>query len=345
MTTTPQPMDDARWELLGRFIAGECSAHETEAVERWLAGDPARRQLVSSLNATLGRLGSDTSDVDTEGALLAVRARFGEAEVRALPIPERPVRAWRTTPFRIAAAVVLLLAAVLVWRGMQANGAAGASWTTAAGETESVQLPDGSAVLLGPLSRLSAADGYGAGRRALELEGEALFDVMHRPGQPFIVQAGSAVVEDLGTTFTVRSVADQPVEVVVTQGAVRLRAAASSVDDGAVLNEGDLGLLDAAGNVTTRSGSTAEDALAWTSGRLVFVDAPLARVRADLQRWYGIDVQVADSALSRRHVTATFEEETIDQILEVLGLVLGARVERQGETVTLHALDTETPPR
>ena len=70
-------------------------------------------------------------------------------------------------------------------------------------------------------------------------------------------------------------------------------------------------------------------------GRLVYHDAPIAEVRADLRRWYGLELRLTDSALDARHLTATFEGESADAVLRVIGLALGADVERRGDTAVV----------
>jgi transmembrane sensor len=67
-------------------------------------------------------------------------------------------------------------------------------------------------------------------------------------------------------------------------------------------------------------------------GQLVFREAPLAEVVASLRRWYGIELRVADTSLGSRHLTATFSSEPPDRVLEVIRLVLGADIERRGDT-------------
>jgi transmembrane sensor len=74
---------------------------------------------------------------------------------------------------------------------------------------------------------------------------------------------------------------------------------------------------------------------------LVFRDAPMSEVRSDLQRWYGIVLRVEDSALARQHLTMTFAGDRVEQVLRVIGLGLGADVERRGDT----AIVRSTRPR
>jgi len=66
----------------------------------------------------------------------------------------------------------------------------------------------------------------------------------------------------------------------------------------------------------------------------IFREAPVGTVRAELQRWYGIDLQI-DSSFASRHLSMTFEGESADRVLEVIGLSLGAEVTRQGNTASI----------
>ena len=81
-------------------------------------------------------------------------------------------------------------------------------------------------------------------------------------------------------------------------------------------------------------GSVTNDDFAWMEGRLLLRDAPIEEVIASVRRWYGIELRV-DPSLMSRHITATFANESVDHVLEVLRLVLGADIERQGDTATV----------
>jgi transmembrane sensor len=359
------PTGQVDWEALARYLAGESSAEEADAMRAWLAAHPGRADLAAALDRSLNRLGFRApADLDVEGALRRVRARRDEVEVRARrdevevrAVPRGASRAfappagrWRTSGLRIAAAVAAIAAGVALWQsGRRDEGGTSPvpsrTFATAVGERDSVSLPDGSTVLLGPGSRLTLAQGYGAVRREVELQGEAYFDVRHDAARPFAVHAGAAMIRDLGTVFAVHSDLGDGVRVVVTSGAVALHVHSVQSDSGVVLRAGDLGMLDTDGRVTTRRAAVTDDDLAWTRGRLIFSDAPIAQVSADLRRWYGVEMRVADSSLARRHLTASFAGEPVERVLEVIALTLGADVERRGDTAVLLAARTRARPR
>jgi transmembrane sensor len=346
------PRDQIDWDALARYIAGESSADEAKAMRRWLDARADRAKLVAALERSLGRLAYQAPpDLDVEGALRRVRARVDHPDVRPLPdagtIAARrtsaPVRRWSVVGLRAAAVVAAIaVGTAVLWQSGddpdgQRTAAAAREYATGVGQRDSLRLADGTRVVLGPGSRLAIDQGYGGSHREVELRGEAYFDVAHRGAHPFTVRAGNAIIRDVGTTFAVHSGGRDDVRVLVTTGAVVLRSQTALADSGVLLREGDRGLLEPGGRVVAERGVVTEDDLAWTRGRLVFRDASLTQVRADLRRWYGIELQVADSSLASKHVTTTFDEEPPKRVLEVLALILGATAEQRQDTVILRA--------
>ena len=328
------------WEVLGRYLAGECDAAEMDAVRRWIAADPRRGDLLATLDLST-RLSASLS-VDVEAALRRVKSRFQEPEV----LPLRTRTGWRPTLFAIAAALMLLIGATLLWRSLRSDSpapvVAARDYTTTVGQLDSVRLSDGSRIVLGPGSRLHVAAGYGDKARSLELEGEALFDVRHDAARPFSVRASGAEITDLGTRFTVRSDGDG-VEVVVSSGSVRLQDTTRRAPRSVTLTAGSVGTLSKAQQQpAVRRAAAAEQQASWASHRLVFDNVPLTRVRDDLRRWYGLTLQVADSTLLARHLKAEFTSETPQQVLDVIALALGAVVDRRGDTATLRLRSPRT---
>lgn len=348
------PEDDAaseRWETLARYLARESPPDEAESLERWLAEDPRRRQLLDALDARLGSLSATpAAGLDVESALGRVRARMHEEEGIPLPRPAQPVQeharaASRRTLLKAAAVAAVALGSGIVWQALRvgAPSASAITYETAVGQTDSITLTDGSRVLLGPDSRITVAEGYGQSSRDLELTGEARFQVIHDDARPFTVLAGTARIEDLGTVFTVRAAGDGEVRVVVTEGSVRLAAATAAVGSGVVLNVGDRGRIAGDGAPVAEPAAAVETDLAWTRGRLVFEDASMARVTADLRRWYGVELRIDDPALAALTVRTEFAGESVDEVLRVIGLALGAEVEMRGDTAVM--TPGAAPPR
>lgn len=304
------------WTTLSRFFSGEATPEETGAVRQWL------------------EVNSDAGPVDVEAALTRVKSRLAEAVVVPLPEPRRGL----PVALRWAAALALVAGAGLVWRLTRTSTelpTAAATYTTNVGQTDSLTLSDGTVAILGPVSRLAVSAGYGDGARTVELEGVAWFDVTHDNTRPFRVKAGSAEIEDLGTRFGVTATGDE-VRVVVESGSVAIQDTVKRSARRVTLKAGEAATLRANQSLPTPSARTESD-IAWLSGHVVFDNAPLARVRDDLRRWYGLELVLADSSLLARHVSARFAGESSAQVLRVLELALGAVIERRGDTAVVRS--------
>ena len=358
-----RPADQVDWDALARFFAGESSAAEAEAASRWLAEHPEEAEKFASLNAVTARMAESpaSGEVDVDAAWMRMAAKLDEPVVAvpagrpvARPAPATKVSAfaprrsvWRSPALRAAAAIALVAGG---WAIVKLNSIADfapaepATFATEAGQRDSVVLADGTRVILGPGSSLRTEMGYGDPDRDVHLEGEALFDVVHDDARPFVVHASGLMVHDLGTTFTVRTTNDihGTMTVAVTQGAVRITGAGVPDDSVAVLRAGDRGTIITNQSVNVERGAALDDDLAFTRGRLVFRDTPLPAVASALRRWYGVQVQVADSSLSTRTLTASFQGEPLADVLRVIGLALDTPVSQQDSTVVI---GRRGPPR
>lgn len=348
MSAQPPSDSPANWDAIARFYAGESTPEERAAVQAWLEAHPAEAAALKSLDDVAGTLISSTPrGLDVEAALRKVTERRDAADVipidrhrstRRTAEPAAPTRRWQRVATLAAASIVLAVGARMVWHSADNPGytvsSSAQTYATAVGQRDSVRLPDGTRVVLAPESQMIVAAGYGRNTREVELSGEAYFDVHHDEARPFVVRAGDADIRDLGTTFTVRATNGQGVRVAVTSGSVSLAPAQSAPNAAVVLQPGDAATLGTDGRTLVERGGAIETDTAWTRGRLVFREASVATVRAELRRWYGIDLQM-DSSFASSHLSMTFDGESADRVLEVIALSLGAEVSRQGNTATI----------
>ena len=336
--------DDELWTLLLRHTNGRMTTADAERLRAWVEADPARADVVRRAEQVAAAARSAPRAMDSDDPWVALRARIE----RDVPRARRFTAAERFAPgrgkwrARAAAALVLLAAGaagVEATRAIVEHRSPGPEreFRTGRGERAEITLSDGSRVTLGAESRLRAPERFGGKRRDLQLEGEAYFRVAHDASHPFVVHVANAAVRAVGTEFDVRRYPeDTAVRVVVAEGRVALRAGDAAPESAAMLVRGDVGELDARGTVAlVRRDVGASDYLGWMSGRLAYRRAPIAAIAADLSRWYGIDVRIADPRLARAHVTVTLPPADTDAAGHLLAEVLGARYERVGRTITL----------
>lgn len=342
-------------ELIGRYLANEVSDDERTLVRRWLMAHP---EAAERLRVYLARLDDEavrppTPNVDTEWGRLQARIRAHETgDVRpaaARVTPSAPTTAVRPSPWwrrgRTLAAASVVLAAALTYRALvdrvpeaRPSVTDRNTYVTGAGERSDLLLADGTRVRLAPGSQVRVAADFGTGRRDVYLDGEGYFEVVHDESRPFTVYAGNTSVRDIGTAFSVRSyAADSAVQVVVREGEVAVAGVGR-------LRAGDMGRVSSTGEATVRRAVDVDAHLAWTSGRLVYADAPLADVLNDLRRWYGADVQLADTTIGHLPFTGTLANVAPDEAVAQVAATMGLLVQLDGQRVILQP-DPRKAPR
>lgn len=356
MTPPADPSDD----LLARFIGGQLSQAQVRELETVIAAAPHLQRRVADLRVLLSvQPAHARADADRlwsgirERALDAASPGF-DATALTRRRPRRPKLAATRFNFAAAAAAFLVIASGATWfawtRGQRDTAPPSAPaeprrYSTSQGQNATIQLIDGSQVVLAPASRLAIPAGYAASDREISLDGEAIFSVRHDALHPFRVRARGAVIEDIGTRFDVRAYQnDSAVTVAVAEGAVTLgreysasRGAARAAPEGVVLRQGEIGSLDRAGAVSSVRTSHIASRLAWSHGRLMFVAQPLPEVLVEIGRWYDLDIRVPDERLASRLVTAEFSTQSVSEMIDALALAVDATITRSGRVVTMRA--------
>jgi ferric-dicitrate binding protein FerR (iron transport regulator) len=134
----------------------------------------------------------------------------------------------------------------------------------------------------------------------------------------------------------VRAYAGSPLQVTVSEGAVRLEPRHAGRSERVVLTLGERGTVQADGSVLHERGVDLGPEIAWADGRLVFADMPLREAIPRLGRWYDLDVHLADARLGDLRLNATFERESASEVLHLIGLILDLRMERHGSSVVYY---------
>ena len=346
--------DHYDWDRLARYISGESGATERADIERWAASNEANRAMLESLKRRWAAAGDDAVwNVDAAWARLAPRLKGVTLEPGVIDIASR-VNAnapWiRTARFGLvaAAAVLLMVVAVRMRTDVGASGVetmalTSAEMRTGIGEQRTIDLTDGSQVVLGAASTLRLADGFGTANREVFLAGQAFLRVRHDSTRPFVVNAGGTRAIDLGTAFEVRAYPNEGVRVAVTEGVVAVRRDSGMVDS-TVLQPGDVAEVPESGATVVKRQQNVERLLGWTRGELVFDDTPLSEVARELERWFDIQVRIEDPALQARKWSVPLRiNAPLDEILSLVETTLGVRAERNGNVITISGGPPKSP--
>lgn len=342
------PHDDCPIDL-ARYLAGELPPSDIERLDEWLQADPARRQRLEKLRELWARAADQPSGerVDEVWAALSSKLALEKPGKPALAL-HNPRRRWHeqrgSAPSILAAISIAAAASIALLLYAPAAPEAPAptfkEYATKNAQRADIRLSDGSRVVLAPASRLLVPDAYNVKTRDLRLEGEAYFDIFHNDAKPFTVRTPNTTTRDLGTAFAVTDYpTDRQAQVIVAEGEVGvLSARDTNASTLQLLKRGDLARVTATGTITRSRVTNLDRRLAWLRGGLAFDDVPLGDALKQIARWYDLDIRVADSSLASRRLIATIGNEPAADVLRLVALTLGLRVEHVegSRLVTLH---------
>ncbi|NNE75951.1 MAG: DUF4974 domain-containing protein [Pricia sp.] len=218
---------------------------------------------------------------------------------------------------------------------------------TAQGEYHSLKIPygknfkvvlsDGSIVHLNAGSSLRYPVKFSKGEeRHVFLSGEAFFDVSKATLNPFIVTSGKMAIKVLGTHFNVTSYPDDlNIKTVLVEGSVRLyeRVNGYDLDSSILLAPGELATFD--NEIFVVDKVDTKIYTAWMNGKLVFKKLPFRDIAKKLERRYNVNINNEYKELEERVFTATFDVETIDEVLVTFAAETHFEYEIVGNEITL----------
>jgi transmembrane sensor len=225
-------------------------------------------------------------------------------------------------------------------------------------KTTTLVLPDGTKVWLNAGSKLNYDKNYGNNIREVGLTGEAYFDVVKNPEKPFIIHTSKIDIKVLGTAFNVKSYPgektietslirgsieitfkDRPSEKVILKPNEKLVVANDEIPVAVVTrkqpfkqtNEPIVAISHL--NYARRDSTIIETA--WVQNKLFFQDESFHELAAQMQRWYGVNIQFDNSERDTLHFTGSFENETIQQALDALQLTARFNYKIRGNQVNI----------
>ncbi|MEX2573628.1 MAG: FecR domain-containing protein [Balneolaceae bacterium] len=335
--------DDLDYERIARYLAGECSKEESEEMDSSINKDPDLKLFIRKIWETRER---KPKPWDVELTWNRLSKKMDQSEDVRIPAGQetekkRKTRTSKTAWFvRIAAVFMIIgfagLFGVLYVTGPEAEEPAAVvrEMTTKKGQRAEVRLNDGTRIRLNADSKIEYPREFEAGVRTIRLTGEAYFEVA-TDDRPFFVYANGAVVQILGTEFNVQAYEeDEEVRVAVARGKVSVGFSDNDDVESALLEGGDLAQLKHEGSLlSVTHGTDLGRHLEWLENRLTFDNASMEEVATKLERWYGVEIEFSDPGLAEMSISATFDDESIHEVLRILQLSLDLDYETEGQKI------------
>lgn len=211
---------------------------------------------------------------------------------------------------------------------------------TQKGQKLEITFTDGTRVKLNADSRLIYAHPFAEDMREVYLEGEAFFDVAPNPDRPFIVHTGNLFTKVLGTSFNIRTYPEEDaIKVSVVSGSVMVESKTEAKDQEAnqpiLLKPSEMVTYDKKKFTTEVAPIDIENIIAWNNDILIFNNARFSEVVDQLERWYGVEFEIERKAPIKKGFSGTFENQSLEYVLEGISYTSDFEYELQGNTVII----------
>lgn len=310
--------------LIVKYLSGIITEEENVELTHWIKASPENEKKFRDYEGiwlSSGKeLQSRTSDTAEEWKRLQSSLTDQETKVVSLGTAR-----W----LKVAASVVLVAASAFLFYFIAVKEDTHV-WETAGNRMDFV-LQDGSHIWLNENSKLSVPPDFMENERTVELKGEAYFDVAKNPLKPFIIAADELRIKVLGTSFNVKAFEeDSNAEVLVVSGNVSV-----SLDQGpgqqVMLVAGEKVTFDKGAMQLHKGVNENLNETAWKTKQLLFRKTRVQEVINTVEKYFAVKIIVKNQDLLKCRFTGSFDDPSLQEVLEALTLSLDLTVVREGD--------------
>ncbi len=356
-------------QLLLKYIREDISEDECNMVRHWLASDDDNKNILNNIKVLLNKKAhlQNYDAVDTEAAWKSIEKSVSKKDKK---------KSFLTIQGFLRYAAVFIMGVLSVYAAITFKRAplpeSGVTYHTVSapnGSKASLQLADGSSVTLNGGSVLTYPDKFADDVREVELSGEAYFDIQRNEEHPFTIRTNDMNIRVLGTAFNVKAYPeDETVETYVTSGKVEIEMVGKyrqekkvflQTNEKAVFVKGTSESVDIISspkqseeeNTVTAVKQVAiekpqliiseqhnpELEVSWRQDKFIFKKEPMETLVKKLERWYGVEIELNKEGLKKYHFTGTFEQETIEQVMNAMAYSIPIKWEKQHKKILISA--------
>lgn len=181
-------------------------------------------------------------------------------------------------------------------------------------------LPDGSEMWLNSQSEITYPSQFAGNERTVQLMGEAYFNVVSDDENRFnVVTSDNTVVSAYGTEFNVNAYnEDSQFTVTLADGNVAISL--DNQTDEQTLTPGQKATINSKYKSLSIANADTYVETAWKDGKMVFRRENIKNIATKLSRKFGVAIEVKGKVIDDYQFTATFTNESLEDILELLKL-------------------------
>ncbi len=300
---------------LAKYFSGEANLEEKKLVDFWKAENQTAFE--EYRNAFSLNLFAEKKFSPMNKAQELVL----KAELRKAIAAKNTYQMW----FRVAAVFIGFMAVGIMMSSY--NRTLSYSHTNLTATTETLEMPDGSEIILAANSSVNyKLNWLGSFDREINFKGRAYFHITKNPEQPFSVSMEDLKVTVLGTQFTVNQLGENT-QVVLTEGRVRLQS--NIFEEAIELSQpGDQLILN---NQSVIKHNNVDAALyaAWKEEKLYFNNCSVSEIINLLDDSYNVQLNLSNENMLNRKLIGSAPSDDPQLIIKALSQILQRDLEEK----------------
>lgn len=303
--------------LISKFLSGNALPEEAMLLEDWKNENPTNKLYFLDCENIFknNKNQSNVENIDNYKAWVKITQSINkEADVKQLQTK-------KNVYLRIAASFAFIISiGVIIAYMLNKDVTQQLSYVTT-NKTQFVKLNDSTEINILANSKIVVDQDFGIKNRIVYLKGNADFSVTHKDELPFIVDAGSFFIKDIGTKFSVRLSLDTDTVYV-------------NVDEGVVLLFDSLGAeleikaSEKAIYIHSKKQIINTTEIKSNNAILKFDNTTLKEVVLKLNSIYKTNIVLQNTQLNNCTITTMFISEDINTIITVITETLGLSFEK-----------------
>ena len=309
--------------IIAKYLAGSADNEEKEYLGKWIGESGENRKCFEQLR-------NIWETADTQYLLKTIHTKKAlENVLKRISVRSYSGKLWKSLGKIAAILFIPLLLGNIIWftlspkEELSAPGPVYSEVFATFGTRTSLKLVDGSQVWLNSGSSLKYPDKFTGNLREVFLNGEAYFEVTGNSEMPFIVKTSHLTIKATGTRFNVfgyNSYSRSEITLVDGKISVCELDTAGNSTLLSELNPNQHLVFNKSTKLLSINNEDIYKYYAWKDGKLIFRNEPLSEVVKKISRVFNVDIELQGSTLQDYRYRATFEDESLSEILKLLEL-------------------------
>ena len=319
-------------ELLAKYFSEEATDTEIKIIENWRDSSLENQKefneykLVWVDTKVLKEELDSSVEINTNRAWKKIQNRIGSTKTVKL----NPKYNWKFV-IRIAAVVAIVFGGI--WAIQNNTGSPIENQLLASNEVVNFTFSDSSKIVLNKNAKITYPEKFEGKERKVKLSGEAYFSITPDKEKPFIIKVDKATVKVLGTSFVVKEMKeDSLVKVLVESGKVKFEYKNEKV----ILTKGMSASLDLRTEKIRVDSKEDVNIGAWKSKKLLFRSTEISEVFAQIEDLYGVTIQVENPRILDCELSATFDNEELEDVLMIIESTFGFEIEYSNKIIIIY---------